>query len=70
MIMAIQLKGMDKLATISDETKRRETMNQLKAQPIRPVELVILKQRNGISYAKSDFSYYAKFNYFQQVNAG
>lgn len=69
-IMALQLKGMDKLATISDETKRRENMNQLKAQPIRPIELVILKQRNGISYAKSDFSYYAKFNYFQQVNAG
>lgn len=40
--------------------------NRLKKREPRPVELVILKNRNGIPYAKIPFQYHAKFSLFSE----
>lgn len=67
-VMALQLKNMGQLAQQKDETTRRDAIHEAKAKPIRSVELVILKQRNGVSWAKVDFAYHAKFNHFRCVS--
>lgn len=41
--------------------------NAEKARDPRRVELVMLKNRNGIPYAKIGFKYYAKFNLFEET---
>jgi replicative DNA helicase len=68
-VMALQLNNMSQLAQQKDETTRRDSIHEAKAKPIRKIEVVILKQRNGISWAKVDFAYHAKFNYFRCVPA-
>ncbi|WP_156922424.1 DnaB-like helicase C-terminal domain-containing protein [Cohnella thermotolerans] len=66
-VMALQLKNMGQLAQQKDETTRRDAIHEAKAKPIRSIELVILKQRNGIAWARVDFAYHAKFNFFRCV---
>lgn len=66
-VMALQLKNMGLVAQQKDETKRRDLIHETKAKLIRPLELIILKQRNGQSFAKVDFAYHTMFNHFQIV---
>lgn len=41
-------------------------LNQAKSREPRQIELVILKNRNGIPYAKIGYRYHAKFNFFEE----
>lgn len=61
-VCGLQFKDIDKAA--KNEEARRDLINQWKAKEIRDMELVILKQRNGIGYAKIPFYYQSKFNYY------
>lgn len=67
-VMGLQFKGIEKVGRNNEEAKR-EQINQWRAEVKRELELVILKQRNGVAFAKMDFHYQAKFNYFEEVVA-
>jgi replicative DNA helicase len=41
-------------------------VNAAKAREPRAVELVVLKNRNGVPYAKLPLRYYAKYNLFEE----
>ena len=57
-LIGLQLKGAGEKDFDSNEAKRKET---------REIELVILKNRNGATGKKINFSYYPMFNYFKEV---
>lgn len=61
-VMGLQLKDIEKPA--KNEEIKREIVNQAKAKEVRDLELVLLKQRNGVAYAKVAFSHQAKYNFF------
>ena len=42
-------------------------INLAKSKDPREIELIILKNRNGISGEIMDFEYYPRFNYFREV---
>ncbi|MED4869805.1 MULTISPECIES: DnaB-like helicase C-terminal domain-containing protein [Geobacillus] len=47
------------------DEKTKEEFQQLRASDIRKLEFVILKQRNGVGYAKIPLTYRAKYGYFE-----
>jgi replicative DNA helicase len=57
-LMGLQLKGAGEKGFNVNEAKQRNP---------REVELVILKNRNGVTGKKIDFEYYPMFNYFKEV---
>jgi replicative DNA helicase len=61
-VMGLQLRDVEKPA--KNEEMKRELMNLAKAKEVRELDLVLLKQRNGIAYSKIGFSHQAKYNYF------
>lgn len=60
-VMGLQFKGIEKA--------KREQINKWREKEKRELELVILKQRNGVAFAKMDFNYQAKFNFFEEMGA-
>jgi len=58
-VIGLQLKGI--------EGKDEKEINELKAKSPRNIELVVLKNRNGQAYSKSDYKFYSKFNYFESL---
>lgn len=65
-IMGLQLEGMNEISKIKSEVERRKEIMRKKAKDPRPIELVILKQRNGICNVTSKFNYYTQYNYFTE----
>jgi replicative DNA helicase len=63
-IIGLQLKGIDEIAGMKTETDKRNRINDLKMKYPREIELVTLKQRDGVAFAKQDFRYFPKYNCF------
>lgn len=66
-IIGLQLKGIEVIADSKSETEKRNKTNDLKSKYPREIELITIKQRDGVAYAKQVFQYYAKYNYFLEV---
>lgn len=66
-VMGLQFKGIEKAGR--NEEAKREQINQWRAKERRELELILLKQRSGVAFAKMNFEYQAKFNYFEEVVA-
>lgn len=63
-LMGLQLSVLDENIP---KDKVNEVINNAKSKDIKDVTLVILKQRNGKSFVKQKFKFYAKNNYFREV---
>lgn len=66
-VMGLQLKAMEQIEDEKAVNKQRNMINNAKSQDIREVELIGLKNRNGKSYFKCSYKYYAPFNYFEEI---
>lgn len=66
-LIALQPQGMKEATTDGEKTANRKAVSTCKAQEIRPIEAVILKNRNGATGGKIAFNYYALFNYFEET---
>lgn len=66
-VMGLQFRGIDDIASSKSETEKRNKVNDLKAKNPREIEVVIIKQRDGLAFCKQDFRYYAKYNYFCEI---
>ncbi len=63
-VIGLQLKGIDEIAQMKNETDKRNRINDLKMKYPREIEFVALKQRDGVAFAKQDFRYFSKYNCF------
>ena len=66
-VMGLQLKAIKQIEDEKSINKQRNIINNAKDQDIREVELIGLKNRNGKSYFKCSYKYYAPFNYFEEI---
>lgn len=69
-LVALQPQGMIDSDKDKDKAENRKTVNNCKIKDIRPIEAVILKNRNGATGGKVQFNYYSLFNYFEETAAG
>ncbi len=67
-LMALQPQGMQAGSTKDEQKKNAELIKKCKRSEERDIELVILKNRNGRTGGKVDFTYYSLFNCFEQNN--
>ena len=58
-LLGLQFKGMN-----APKTKTEKDFNAEKQKQPRPMELVVLKNRNGMTGARVDLDYYSRFNCF------
>lgn len=63
-VIGLQLKGIDEISGLKTETEKRNRINDLKMKYPREIELVTLKQRDGVAFGKQDFRYFSKYNCF------
>ena len=63
-IIGLQLKGIENMEKIKTESDKRNQINNLKSNNPREIEVIVLKQRNGLAYSKCDLKYYSQYNYF------
>lgn len=63
-VIGLQLKGIDMTAKNTTETEKRKLINDLKNKNPREIELVILKQREGVAYMSCNLKYNPQYNYF------
>lgn len=61
-LIGLQLKGCQ-----GDGDKIQTKIDNAKAEPVRSVELKLLKQRDGIATKTIDFKYNPRFNYFKEI---
>lgn len=66
-VMGLQLKAMELADKEKTLNKKREMINNAKAQTPREVDLIGLKNRNGKSYFKCSYRFYPAYNYFEEV---
>ncbi|SDH43261.1 DnaB-like helicase C-terminal domain-containing protein [Desulfosporosinus hippei] len=67
-VLGIQLSGIVDVSRAKTDTDKRDLVNKLKIQDPREIEVVIIKQRDGLAYGAGNFKYYAKVNFFQEVS--
>lgn len=67
-LIALQPQGM--IDSDKDKAENRKAVNSCKIKEVRPIEAVILKNRNGATGGKVQFNYYSLFNYFEETAAG
>jgi replicative DNA helicase len=63
-VLGLQLSGITEIAELKKESEKRERVNKLKSEMPRSVDLVVLKQRNGVSFARMLYFYEPRYNYF------
>jgi replicative DNA helicase len=66
-VMGLQLKVVNDLASINNITDKRNKINEAKSKLPREIELIGLKNRNGKSYFKCNYTFYPSYNYFEEV---
>ncbi len=66
-VMGLQLKAMEQVENEKEVNKQRNMINNAKGQNVRDIELIGLKNRNGKSFFKCSYKYYAPYNYFEEV---
>ena len=64
-ILGLQLTAVNDLK--GSENDKREILNDAKKQDPRYIELVCLKNRNGLAYFTCMFNFYPKFNYIKEI---
>lgn len=71
-VIGLQLNAIHKIMEKPDSklNEKREEYNSAKRKDIRDIELVILKNRYGVSSATHNYKYYPKFNYFEEEFEG
>lgn len=69
-LIALQPQGMKEASNENEKKENRKAITNCKAKEIRPIEAVILKNRNGATGSKVQFNYYALFNYFEEPTEG
>jgi len=67
-VLGMQLSGIADVSRAKTETDKRDLVNKLKNQDPREIEVVIIKQRDGVPYGSQDFKYFAKVNFFKEVS--
>lgn len=67
-LMALQPQGMQAGSIKDEQKKNAELIKKCKGSEERDIELVILKNRNGRTGGKVNFTYYSLFNCFEQNN--
>jgi len=67
-VLGMQLRGIENVAKAKTETDKRNLVNQLKNQDPREIEVAIIKQRDGMAFAKQDLRYFPKVNWFDEVD--
>lgn len=65
-LLALQPSGMIQGTTDTDKKKNKEIVDKCKSTNERNLELVILKNRNGVTHKKVELKYYAMFNCFEE----
>ena len=68
-VMGLQLKVMDTIIDLPKNTKISEIRNMIndaKSQRPREIQLVCLKNRNGMPYFKCEYKYYSAYNFFEE----
>lgn len=65
-LMGLQLQKVHELDGVGNKS---EVLNYAKAEIPRKVELVVLKNKNGMFYNSCYFNYYAEYNYFEETEA-
>ena len=68
-ILGLQLKVVNDLDEKKDSSKnnKRDAINKAKEKTPRDIELVCLKNRNGVSYFNLGYQFYPKNNYFMEI---
>lgn len=61
-LIAVQPQGMKD----SDKIENKITVDTCKTMQVRPIEVVVLKNRNGAAGCKVKFNYHALFNFFEE----
>ena len=64
-VLGLQLEVINHLSNINENDKR-EMINEAKASNPRDIEVVCLKNRNGIPFFKCGFKFYPQFNVFSE----
>lgn len=64
-VMALQLQILNDLEGNKDS--RKEQIHQAKSESPREIELLILKNRNGVSFGRCSFNYIPEFNHFEDT---
>ena len=64
-VIALQLQILNDLEGNKDSKK--EQIHQAKSESPREIELLILKNRNGVSFGRCGFNYIPEFNYFEDT---
>lgn len=65
-LIALQPQGMRETEKDGDKAENRKIISNCKANKIRDIEAVILKNRNGATGGRVGFSYNSLFNYFEE----
>ena len=65
-LIALQPQGMKEAKNETEKANNKEILFNCKANKIRPIEAVILKNRNGAAGERVAFNYYSLFNYFEE----
>ena len=65
-LMGLQPQGMGDGASDADRKSNRQTMKDCKANSVREIELVVLKNRHGTANANVSFRYLPAFNAFEE----
>lgn len=63
-VIGLQLAAINNIDNKYSESEKRNYINNYKAQNPRELELVVLKQREGVSYAKCNLKYITTCSYF------
>ena len=66
-LIALQPQGMKEASTDGEKKDNRKAVLNCKKREIRPIEAVILKNRNGATGGTVEFDYYALFNFFEET---
>lgn len=66
-VIGLQLKGIEAISDFKTETEKRNRINELKMKYPREIELVTIKQRDGVAFAKQNFRYFSKYNCFMEA---
>lgn len=65
-LVALQPQGMKEGVSDIEKGENKKIVSNCKLQEVRPIEAVILKNRNGATGGKVYFNYYASFNYYEE----
>ena len=68
-VMALQLQALNEVNDMcNNEYEKKEYITEAKSQIPRKIQLVCLKNRNGVSYFEDSFEYNPQFTFFKETD--